>query len=52
MVKVAAVPGLRLRMGNALTTTAGLVWLAHVGFGRAVGYGRKYPDGFHRTQQW
>ena len=27
----------------------GLVWIAHIGFDRAIGYGLKYPDGFSRT---
>jgi hypothetical protein len=26
-----------------------LIWLAHVGFDRALGYGLKYPDDFHAT---
>ncbi|MDO9359504.1 MAG: DUF4260 domain-containing protein [Polaromonas sp.] len=32
----------------ALLTTA-LVWLAHIGFDRALGYGLKYADGFSAT---
>jgi Domain of unknown function (DUF4260) len=35
--------------GSAATTAAGLIWLAHVGFDRALGYGLKYPTGFHDT---
>ena len=27
----------------------GLIWAAHVGFDRALGYGLKYPDGFGMT---
>lgn len=31
----------------------GLIWLAHIGFDRAAGYGLKYPDGFtHTTLGW
>ncbi|TAK89065.1 DUF4260 family protein [Patescibacteria group bacterium] len=31
----------------------GLIWLAHIGFDRALGYGLKYPDGFtHTTLGW
>lgn len=31
----------------------GLIWLAHIGFDRAIGYGLKYPDGFtHTTLGW
>ena len=26
-----------------------LIWAAHIGFDRAVGYGLKYPDSFHAT---
>jgi hypothetical protein len=25
------------------------IWLIHIGFDRAIGYGLKYPDGFGRT---
>ncbi len=28
---------------------AGLVWIAHIGFDRALGYGLKYASGFHHT---
>jgi len=28
---------------------AGLIWAAHIGFDRALGYGLKYPDGFGVT---
>lgn len=27
----------------------GLIWCAHIGFDRALGYGLKYPDGFGFT---
>jgi hypothetical protein len=26
-----------------------LIWLAHIGVDRALGYGLKYPDGFKDT---
>lgn len=29
--------------------TAGLIWCAHIGFDRALGYGLKYPAGFGFT---
>lgn len=29
--------------------SAGLIWCAHIGFDRALGYGLKYPDGFGFT---
>ncbi|CAD6876288.1 DUF4260 domain-containing protein [Methylomonas fluvii] len=28
---------------------AGLIWCAHIGFDRALGYGLKYPEGFGYT---
>lgn len=28
---------------------AGIIWCAHLGFDRALGYGLKYPDGFGFT---
>jgi Domain of unknown function (DUF4260) len=33
---------------DALAAVA-LVWLAHIGVDRAVGYGLKYPTGFEQT---
>jgi hypothetical protein len=37
-------------LGNWPTMTAiGLVWLAHIGFDRMLGYGLKYPGGFKET---
>jgi hypothetical protein len=27
----------------------GLIWIAHIGFDRALGYGLKYPTGFGDT---
>ncbi len=30
-------------------TAAGLIWIAHIGFDRALGYGLKYPTGFGDT---
>lgn len=31
----------------------GLIWVAHIGLDRMVGYGLKYPDGFtHTTMGW
>lgn len=30
-------------------TAVGLIWLAHIGVDRAVGYGLKYPTGFKDT---
>ncbi len=33
----------------SLVTAVGLVWLAHIGFDRVLGYGLKYPEGFKET---
>jgi hypothetical protein len=35
--------------GNALLLQIGLIWWAHIGMDRAVGYGLKYPDAFKDT---
>lgn len=32
-----------------LVAALGLVWLAHIGFDRVLGYGLKYPEGFKET---
>ncbi|MBI1890685.1 MAG: DUF4260 domain-containing protein [Burkholderiales bacterium] len=32
-----------------LLLTAGLIWCAHIGFDRMLGYGLKYQTGFHDT---
>ena len=32
-----------------LAVTVGLIWLAHIGFDRALGYGLKYSSGFGIT---
>lgn len=35
--------------GTPLATQAALVWAAHIGMDRLVGYGLKYPTGFSET---
>ena len=35
--------------GGTMTVAVALIWLAHVGLDRALGYGLKYPDGFGHT---
>ena len=35
--------------GASLGVTVGLIWLAHIGFDRALGYGLKYQSGFGFT---
>jgi hypothetical protein len=32
-----------------LAAAGGLIWIAHIGFDRALGYGLKYPTGFGDT---
>ena len=35
--------------GRSLLVSPGLIWLAHIGFDRMMGYGLKYPYGFRDT---
>lgn len=35
--------------GQSVVASVALIWLAHIGFDRLVGYGLKYPDGFKQT---
>lgn len=32
-----------------IATQVALIWLAHIGFDRVLGYGLKYPEGFKET---
>ncbi len=34
---------------GSLLTAVALIWLAHIGFDRMVGYGLKYAEGFKET---
>ncbi len=34
---------------HPLTTSLALIWIAHIGFDRALGYGLKYSEGFALT---
>jgi hypothetical protein len=36
-------------LGSALLLQVGLIWFAHIGFDRALGYGLKFPLGFRVT---
>jgi hypothetical protein len=36
-------------VGPAILVSVALIWAAHVGFDRALGYGLKYPSGFGDT---
>lgn len=40
---------LSLSLGNELAHIIGLIWAAHIGFDRALGYGLKYEKGFSYT---
>lgn len=35
--------------GERMALVAGLIWIAHVGFDRMLGYGLKYATDFHAT---
>ena len=35
--------------GVPIAAAGGLIWTAHIGFDRALGYGLKYPTGFGDT---
>lgn len=38
-----------LGLGDSALLAAGLIWCAHIGFDRALGYGLKYAQGFGFT---
>lgn len=40
---------LGLGIGQPIVTAVGLIWTAHIGFDRMLGYGLKYPDAFKAT---
>jgi uncharacterized protein DUF4260 len=44
-----ALLGVGLVLGQPLAVALAVIWLAHIGFDRALGYGLKYPDGFGFT---
>jgi hypothetical protein len=41
--------GAALGLGHTLLGGVALIWVAHVGMDRALGYGLKHPTGFHDT---
>ena len=45
----AVLAGIGWAMGASLPVALALVWAAHIGFDRALGYGLKLPTGFHDT---
>lgn len=36
-------------LSQPLLLAVGLAWCAHIGFDRTLGYGLKFPEGFHST---
>jgi hypothetical protein len=44
-----ALCALGLLGGVPVATAVGLIWCAHIGFDRALGYGLKYAKGFEAT---
>ena len=44
-----ALGGVGLAAGSAAVPLLALIWAAHIGLDRALGYGLKYPDGFTAT---
>ena len=45
----AAVVAIGWWQDDSLVTALGLVWLAHIGLDRLIGYGLKYDDHFQHT---
>lgn len=45
----AALTSLGLVAGSPLTAAIGAIWLGHIGWDRAFGYGLKYPSDFKHT---
>ncbi|MFN6955027.1 MAG: DUF4260 domain-containing protein, partial [Acetobacteraceae bacterium] len=45
----ALVGGIGLSMKAEAAVASALIWAAHIGFDRALGYGLKYPAGFAAT---
>ncbi|CAG0958743.1 hypothetical protein MTYP_00605 [Methylophilaceae bacterium] len=41
--------GVGIFIHEPLATAAGIIWVAHIGFDRALGYGLKYSSGFRFT---
>ena len=49
LIGVCLVLGLSFSLGGELLQLIGFIWLAHIGFDRALGYGLKYSKGFGYT---
>jgi hypothetical protein len=48
-VPAAVMAATGLTTGSSFWVAAALVWFAHIGMDRALGYGLKYTDGFRHT---
>jgi hypothetical protein len=44
-----ALAGAGYAVGAPLASAVGLIWIAHIGFDRGLGYGLKYPTSFNDT---
>jgi hypothetical protein len=44
-----ALLGIGIMLGQPLAVALAIIWLAHIGFDRALGYGLKYSEGFGFT---
>ncbi len=44
-----ALAGAGYAIGAPLVSATGLIWIAHIGFDRCLGYGLKYPTSFNDT---
>lgn len=44
-----ALAGIGLLADMPIAISIGLIWIAHIGFDRLVGYGLKYDDAFKHT---
>lgn len=45
----AVLGGVGLAIGQPLAALLALIWVAHIGMDRLLGFGLKYPDGFRHT---
>ncbi len=49
LIGALAVLATGILLSAPIAVTAGIIWLAHIGFDRALGYGLKYSAGFKFT---
>jgi len=48
-VSALSLAGIGLAVGSDAVIAAAVIWAAHIGFDRALGYGLKYETGFNHT---